>query len=197
MQLEPTRSEKLINRPDQLRLLCLAPESTGFSAVRTRTEWNFSWPAQYCAGWTLDQAIYVNRPKQKVSRSPRFEDLNHAGISLLGMEGAGALSDFLDDDQTAAVGARLKTLFSSGTVPPRDIDGAAHKSPRWMPGAHSSDQHLTYANLHDPEGAFELTLTLAHCTSDGCASQEEWDYGSAEAFLTDNPLFTFTKSDER
>ncbi|GAB5501427.1 hypothetical protein [Pyruvatibacter sp.] len=189
-----------------------------FTATWTRTGdgalWRY-WPDQYYAGWTKDLGISVHRPAQKVSKSPRYEDLNHAGISLLGLQGAGTVSDLLSNDQKTGVSARLTTLLSSGTVLSRDMDGAGPTSPRWMPGAgwdafaddamrrryarllpgaHSSDQHLTYARLYDPKGAFKLTLTLAHCTSNGCASQEEWDYGSADAFLTDNPLFTFSAS---
>ncbi|MEO0963144.1 MAG: hypothetical protein AAFY01_12060, partial [Pseudomonadota bacterium] len=189
-----------------------------FTDTWTRTDngalWRY-WPDQYYAGWSKDLGISVHRPAQRVSKSPRYEDLNHAGISLLGLQGAGAVSDLLDDDQKAGVRTRLTTLLESGTVLPRDMDGAGPTSPRWMPGAgwdafaddamrhryarlmpgaHSSDQHLTYARLYNPDRTFKLTLTLAHCTREGCDSQKEWSYGSADAFLSDNPLFTFSPS---
>lgn len=172
--------------------------------------WRY-WPAPYYAGWREADGLSVNRPRQSVKKVPRYEDLNHAGISLLGITTAlGADADF-GTPQMRAVRSRLDTLLASGTVLPRDMDGAGPHSPRWMPGAgwdafgsdlmreryaglmpgaHSSDQHLAYARLYDPSAPFKLTLTLASCTAAGCQPSKAWHFTSAHEFLANNPLIT-------
>jgi len=173
--------------------------------------WQY-WPEPYYAGWNEEDALSVNRPRQSAKTLPRYEDLNHAGISLLGIATALGAEDGLTAQQFDAAKTRLDTLLSSGTVLPRDLDGTGPHSPRWMPGAgwdglhsglmreryaglmpgaHSSDQHLAYANLYDPAAPFELTLTLADCTAAGCLPSKTWHIASARAFLADNPLVVF------
>ncbi len=171
--------------------------------------WRY-WPDQFYVGWEKADGVSLNRPSQKPSTSPRFEDLNHAGISLLGLEGAMASGVSLLEDQTSSVRKRLQTLLASGTVLARDLDGQGPVSPRWMPGAgwemfagdamrdryahvmpgaHSSDQHLAYARLFNPEMGFDLKLTLAYCSEGRCRAGQDWRFQSADAFLEANPLF--------
>lgn len=172
--------------------------------------WQY-WPEPYYAGWNEEDGLSVNRPRQSAKTLPRYEDLNHAGISLLGI--AMALGDEADlgMHHVEAVRSRLDTLLASGTVLPRDMDGTGPYSPRWMPGAgwdtfgsglmreryaglmpgaHSSDQHLAYAHLYDPDAPFKLTLILAGCTSAKCKSLKTWSFASAHEFLADGPLIT-------
>ncbi len=173
--------------------------------------WRY-WPEPYYAGWSVEDELSFNRPRQSAKKLPRYEDLNHAGISLLGIKTALNTEAGLTEPQFDAVRARLDTLLSSGTVLPRDLDGAGPHSPRWMPGAgwdmarsdlmreryaglmpgaHSSDQHLAYAYFFDPAAPFELTLTLADCTGEECLPTKTWRFTSAKAFLAQNPLVAF------
>ncbi|MEH6525372.1 MAG: hypothetical protein V7723_04815 [Sneathiella sp.] len=169
--------------------------------------WRY-WPKPYYAGWTKKDKISKSRPKQKpkIMSKERYEDINHAGISLLGL--ADAKYQFTYNQRIAA----QQTLIDLQQQKPflaRDLDGKGPVSPRWLPGAGwhifrdqnfeefyakklpgsiSSDQHLAYALLFDPLEAFRLELSLAQCSNNNCLEKESWKYENARQFLASNPL---------
>lgn len=176
--------------------------------------WHY-WPAQFHQGWQAADRVSLNRPNQKAALPKRYEDLNHAGISLLGMADASDGALRLSDERLRDIRRRLGFLLAYGHVMPRDLDGAGPRSPRWMPGAgwdgsptdafagryatylpgaHSSDQHLAYASSYDPTADFEVSLTLIFCDPTGCEPVHDWAYASAKALLADNPLFELRRS---
>lgn len=169
--------------------------------------WHY-WAPAYYDGWQESDEVSLHRPKQKARAPKRYEDINHAGISLLGLS---ALSYRLSPRQREAVARRLEFLLAQGAVLARDLDGAGPRSPRWLPGAgwhafagesmhqlytrklpgsFSSDQHLAYAQLFDPTAAFQLDLTLSQCGMTECKQARTWSFPSLDAFLGRNPLFT-------
>lgn len=169
--------------------------------------WNY-WAPEYYSGWSADDRVSVHRPSQKPAAPRRREDINHAGISLLGIAG---LRRPLDEALTHGVRRTLDRLLDEGSVLPRDLDGAGPRSPRWlpgagwdayatpamraryaglMPGAVSSDQHLAYAELFDPAAPFELRMNLSVCRLSGCDARRDWRFDTIHAFLADNPRFT-------
>ncbi len=169
--------------------------------------WRY-WVPAYYDGWTAAEKVSLHRPQQKARAPKRYEDINHAGISLLGLS---ALSYRLGSDEISAVERRLDRLLGEGAVLPRDLDGAGPRSPRWLPGAGwdayatqtmrrlytrklpgsvSSDQHLAYARLYDPVAPFALDLTLQLCEGDACRVSRRWSFETLDTFLSDNPLFS-------
>lgn len=171
--------------------------------------WRY-WVPAYYDGWTAADKVSLHRPQQKARAPKRYEDINHAGISLLGLS---ALSYRLGADDISGVARRLDRLLGEGAVLPRDLDGAGPRSPRWLPGAGwdayatqtmrqlytrklpgsvSSDQHLAYAQLYDPAAPFALDLTLRLCEGKACRVSRRWSFESLDAFLSGSPLFSIT-----
>ncbi len=174
--------------------------------------WRY-WVPRYYDGWTAADNISKHRPKRSAEKQPkRYEDVNHAGLSLLGLS---ALKADVDPRFRRAVKTTLDHLLDHGSILPRDLDGKGPRTPRWMPGAGwdafatgkmraryaslmpgaaSGQQLLAYANLFRPSADFRLKLTLHSCTDEGCTSDKEWTYYSLEKFLSDNPLFGITSN---
>lgn len=170
--------------------------------------WRY-WTAPYYAGWQKTDHISSARPAQKARNmtKERYEDLNHAGISLLGLSTSVVP---LRPERRQAATNTLDHLLSQGGLLARDMDGRGPVSPRWLPGAGwhmfatekmrdlyahrlpgsaSSDQQLAYALLFPADGAFELTLALSHCVKNICTPSVSWSYQTAAAFLAHNPIF--------
>ncbi len=171
--------------------------------------WRY-WTPAYYEGWRESDRVSLHRPKQKARAPKRYEDVNHAGITLLGLSD---LSYQLTAARRQAVARRLDSLLAQGAVLARDLDGEGPRSPRWLPGAGwhlyasdnmrrlysrklpgsvSSDQHLAYAQLFDPDAAFRLELTLSQCGITDCRQVKSWSFPSLDAFLSRNPLFALT-----
>lgn len=174
--------------------------------------WRY-WVPAYYDGWSADDRVSVHRPSQKKAAPRRYEDINHAGISLLGLSG---LNHRLNPTDVKAVQHTLDRLLAEGSVLPRDLDGNGPRSPRWLPGAGwhafatqrfdqlyagllpgavSSDQHLAYAQLFDPSAKFELNFELSVCQVNKCATANKWSFGSVKAFLNANPLFSIRQTE--
>ena len=170
--------------------------------------WRY-WPPKYYRGWQPKDKISISRPKQnpKNMAKERYEDLNHAGISLLGLSNSIVK---LPAQKYEAVSTTLNHLLKAEGQLPRDMDGKGPVSPRWLPGAGwhmfstrrmkklyarrlpgsvSSDQHLAYALLYDVNDSFELKLTLQNCSKETCVERNQWSYDDPSSFLADNPLF--------
>lgn len=172
--------------------------------------WRY-WTPSYYEGWKPEQDVSVHRPKQVPRSGGRYEDLNHAGISLMGL---GSLSWSLPQDELLAVQSTLRRILNDGPWLARDMDGTGPRSPRWMPGAGwhyfatnemqerydrllpgsvSSDQHLAYASMIDPGAPFDLTMTLSYCKTSGCRIVDTWRFDSIESFMRRNPLFAIRR----
>ena len=179
--------------------------------TETGVIWRY-WPPSYYKGWQAHQIRSVHRPQQKPQTGGRYEDLNHAGISLMGL---GSLSKSLPPAFQQKVKATLTQLLHEESWLARDMDGAGPRSPRWMPGAgwhhystktllrryeqlmpgaFSSDQHLAYAALIDPAADFNLSLKLSYCTINSCEAIDIWRFSSLDMFLTHNPLFRIERN---
>ncbi|MEM8839689.1 MAG: hypothetical protein AAGE89_16480, partial [Pseudomonadota bacterium] len=174
--------------------------------------WRY-WPRPYYDGWHSEDRISKNRPAQRTHEPKRFEDTNHAGISLLGLADSGyrrALSLSMADGLKKKIDALIEEVPAS----PRDLDGQGPKSPQWIPGGGfaafatdeldklyaaklpasvSSDQHLAYAMLFDPKAPFDLRIELRDCKDNKCATRITRRYNSVLDFLSDNPLFTIRR----
>ncbi|MEM8793957.1 MAG: hypothetical protein AAGE61_00205 [Pseudomonadota bacterium] len=174
--------------------------------------WRY-WPRPYYDGWQSEDRISQNRPEQRTHIPKRFEDTNHAGISLLGLADSGyrnALPESMADGLTR----RIDTLIEAVPGSPRDLDGQGPRSPQWIPGGGfaafatdeldklyaaklpasvSSDQHLAYAMLFDPKEPFDLRIELRQCDETGCSTRVDKRYNSVSDFLSDNPLFTIRR----
>ncbi len=182
---------------------------SGWEIVDNGALWRY-WTPEYFAGWTSADTISTQRPKQKHHAPRRYEDINHAGISLLGLNDLGRP---LTTMHKAALGSRIDNLLTMGITLPRDLDGKGPRSPRWLPGGGfanfptqqlkfrysrklpggiSSDQHLGYAALIDNKKPVELKLTLLNCTQNGCQSAKHWSLTSLTEIVTRNPLFTIS-----
>jgi len=173
-----------------------------------RILWHY-WPPQYYRGWSTQDKVSLNRPKQKPKdmSKQRYEDLNHAGISLLGLSYA---NYHLKPGLSKGLQNTVTNLLNVGALLPRDMNGDGPHHPRWalgagwhqfanpalkqlyshqLPGNVSSNKHLAYALLSDPEEKFELTFTLSYCVSSQCETQKTWSWASMNDFIADNPLF--------
>ena len=173
-----------------------------------RILWHY-WPPQYYQGWSKQDKVSLNRPKQKPKdlAKQRYEDLNHAGISLLGLS-------YLNYDLAPEISQGLKNTMSNllkvGAILPRDMNGDGPHHPRWalgagwhqftnpglnklythqLPGNVSNNKHLAYALLSDAKTKFELTFTLSYCALTQCETQQTWSWTSMKDFIADNPLF--------
>lgn len=173
-----------------------------------RILWHY-WPKQYYQGWSEQDKVSLNRPKQnpKDLAKQRYEDLNHAGISLLGLS-------YLDHDLTPSVSQGLQNTMSHllklGAILPRDMNGDGPHHPRWalgagwhqfnspalnqlythqLPGSLSNNKHLAYALLSDPKAEFELTFTLSYCALSKCETQQTWSWSNIDDYIDNNPLF--------
>ena len=174
--------------------------------------WRY-WPTQYYQGWKKEDSISISRPTQspKIMQKERYEDINHASISLLGL----SLAEVeIPDRHKEALQNTLKNLLNYGSLLPKDMDGKGPFSPRWLPGAgwnlattpelehlysrhlpgaSTGDQHLAYAQLYNPSADFELNLTLSECTKFECKMTNNWPYFSVHEFVSNNPLFSINE----
>jgi len=169
--------------------------------------WRY-WTPPYYDGWREQDKLSVSRKKQskKNMDKERYEDLNHAGISLLGLSDTNY--DF-DPGTSQSVSNRIDMLLDTGTFLPRDMDGNGPMSPRWrlgagwhlfaterlhklyahrLPGSVSNDQHLAYALLFESSGGFDLELRLKQCLERTCTELIKWKYKNFQGFLDHNPL---------
>jgi len=167
--------------------------------------WRY-WPPEYFSGWTTQDRISLSKPKKKPDPEGKYEDIAHAGISLL------ALGETpVDGKYASLIQARLDKLLDNGFMLPRHIDGRGPSSPRWFPGAGwdafatdtqrkryeklvpggaAGDRLLAYADLYDPNEVFQLDLELLSCRSSNCAPVREWHFDSVEKYLVGSPLFS-------
>ncbi|MEH6633063.1 MAG: hypothetical protein V7776_19775 [Halopseudomonas aestusnigri] len=171
--------------------------------------WRY-WPSQFYQGWKKEDLISISRPAQspKKMRKERYEDINHASISLLGLS---LTNTELPEPHKKALQKTLNKLLNFGSLLPRDMDGKGPFSPRWLPGAgwdmattpelehlysrhlpgaSTGDQHLAYAQLYNPSADYELNLTLSDCTKSGCKNTNNWSHSSVHEFVSNNPLFS-------
>ncbi len=173
-----------------------------------RILWHY-WPPQYYQGWSKQDKVSLNRPMQKPKdlSKQRYEDLNHAGISLLGLS-------YVNYNLAPEISQNLQNtmahLLKVGPILPRDMNGDGPHNPRWalgagwhqfaspalnqlythqLPGSVSSNKHLAYALLSDSKAKFKLTFTLSYCALEQCESQQTWSWSSMKDFISDNPLF--------
>ena len=177
-----------------------------------RILWRY-WPPLYYQGWSDQDKVSFNRPKQnpKNLAKQRYEDLNHAGISLLGLS---YTNYHLSPEISQGLQNSMTNLLKVGTILPRDMNGDGPHNPRWalgagwhqfatpalnqlythqLPGNVSSNKHLAYALLSDPKAKFELTLTLSYCALAQCETQQTWSWSSMNDFIASNPLFEVKK----
>jgi len=175
---------------------------------KPRILWHY-WPPQYYQGWSKQDKVSLNRPKQKSKdlTRQRYEDLNHAGISLLGLS---YVNYNLSPEISQGLQNTMANLLNAGALLPRDMNGDGPHHPRWalgagwhqfsnpalnqlythqLPGNVSSNKHLAYALLSDPKAKFELTFTLSYCALAQCETQQTWSWLSMKDFLANNPLF--------
>ncbi len=194
----------------QARALSLAGKFTAtWQEATDGALWRY-WTPTYYRGWSEADQVSLYRPRQKPDPDGRYEDLNHAGISLLGLS---EIDGVLSVGKRVQVTNRLANLLTEEKFLARDMDGSGPRSPRWRPGAGwdlvaseeikrlyahmlpgsvSSDQHLAYANLFDPEDAFDLRLSLSYCQVGKCQEQQTRRFTSVDDFLQGNPLFEIT-----
>jgi len=181
----------------------------------SRVLWRY-WTPDYYQGWELADNISVHRPKQRpvTGKKLRYEDLNHAGLSLLGLH---FLKHSLSPIQQQSLTNTVNDLLTYGSILPRDMDGNGPHNPRWslgagwhafaspdlkaryhtkLPGSVSSNKHLAYALFAQNGAEFELNFTLSLCTSSvvkpanfSCQQQNNWRWNSIDSFLQSNPLF--------
>lgn len=173
--------------------------------------WRY-WAPSYYLGWRQVDRISQHRPARKAEPEPkRFEDINHAGLSLMGLA---AIGFQLKPDHQRALRITLDRLLDNGAILPRDIDGNGPRTPRWLPGAGwdafataklrtrysklvpgaaSGHQLLAYADLFDPAQPFQLTLTHKKCSAGKCKTAGTWSFDSLDDFLADNPLFRISQ----
>lgn len=173
----------------------------------SRALWRY-WPKQYYLGWQKSDQISKSRPRQKprAMANERYEDLNHGGISLLGLAGT---DHQMSPQHRQSVNNTARFLLRRGSLLPRDMDGRGPVSPRWLPGAGwhrfapammhdryahklpggaSSDQHLAYAYLFKANEKFDLKLKVSQCALEVCTIKKQWSYRSSQKFLSDNPF---------
>ncbi len=175
--------------------------------------WRY-WAPGYYRGWRQEDRVSLHRPARKSEPVPkRFEDINHAGLSLMGLVQTGYQ---LKPVHEQALQLTLDRLLGHGAILPRDIDGNGPRTPRWLPGAGwdafatanlrtryskrvpgaaSGHQLLAYANLIEPSQPFQLTLTHKTCSGGKCSTAETWSFDSLAEFLVDNPLFRISPID--
>jgi len=157
----------------------------------SRALWRY-WTPHYYQGWTTQDKVSMNRPKQRpaVAGKTNYEDLNHAGLSLMGLN---FMQYSMDEKQQRALENTIDYLLGFGAILPKFIDGNGPLNPRWslgagwhasatpslkslfqskLPGGVSSNKHLAYALLSQGKGQgkeqaenrFDLTFTLSYCS---------------------------------
>jgi len=172
--------------------------------------WRY-WPPEYFAGWTEQDRVSASKPSKTKDRNANYEDIAHAGISLLALRQMS-----LDQERASSIQARLDILLRDGFMLPQFVDGGGAASPRWFPGsgwdafatdefrdryaallpnATSGDRLLAYANLYRPEEPFQLDLELLSCGVSGCAKAKAWHFDSIDDFLDKSPLFSIVRVD--
>ena len=184
----------------------------------SRVLWRY-WTPHFYQGWKAEDNISKHRPKQREINlsNYRYEDLNHAGISLLGL----LFSHYrLDKEHQMALTNTLSDLLNLGSILPRDMDGNGPYNPRWslgagwhafatptlnqlyshkLPGSASSSKHLAYALLSNNEKPFHLQLSLSLCTpvaqegDSNCKKIKDWSWSNVTEFLANNPLFSISQ----
>lgn len=168
--------------------------------------WRY-WPERYFAGWTGDDAVSVHLPKKSAQKVRRFEDVNHAGISLLALGDSGRR---LTAGEQAAGRRTLDRLVRQRFAVSRHLDGSGPATSSWLPAsgwhtlatkgfrefyahavpnATSGSRHLAYAQLFEPDAPFDLTLTVRECTFEDCIVVKTRTFTSLSAFLEGNGLF--------
>ncbi|MCJ8320636.1 MAG: hypothetical protein MJK12_13440 [Colwellia sp.] len=174
--------------------------------------WHY-WPMQYYQGWRVEDKISTHRPKQayRPLASQRYEDLNHAGISLLGLY----FSNYqLDKPIKTSISNTINSALTYGSLLPRDMNGDGPKNPRWslaagwhdyatmelinrythqLPSYASTSKHLAYALLSKKAAEFNLQLSLSICTESGCRDDKVWSWDNISDFLNNNPLFSLSE----
>ncbi len=170
--------------------------------------WHY-WTPEYFSGWTKNDRISKSKPERKANLNGNYEDVAHAGISLL------ALSETqLDEKYAFLIRSRLNNMLQSGFMLPRNIDGRGPSSPRWFPGAGwdayateelreryekflpggtAGDRLLAYADLYDPTEAFDLKLELLSCGMSACTSVSKWQFDSVRRYLDGSPRFSIER----
>lgn len=172
--------------------------------------WRY-WVPQYYSGWTEEMGVSKSRPIQQKHKPKRYEDISHAGISLIGLNDH---SSALPKHLRASLQMTLNRLLLGNLMTPRDLDGRGPQGSRWFPGAGfdahttprfrqfyerklpgnaSTDQHLVYANLIDTRKPVKVKLSLQNCEERGCAQLESWHLKSLSDLLNRNPLFSIRK----
>jgi len=157
----------------------------------SRALWRY-WTPHYYQGWTAQDKVSMNRPKQRpaVPGKTNYEDLNHAGLSLMGLN---FIDHSMNKKQQLALENTIDYLLDYGAILPKFIDGNGPLNPRWslgagwhafatpklkslfqfkLPGGVSSNKHLAYALLSQGKGqgkeqtenSFDLTFTLSYCS---------------------------------
>lgn len=169
--------------------------------------WRY-WTPEFYKGWTKADHISTMRPKQSRQAPMRWEDISHAGISLLGLQG---LDIALSGSEKTALQKTINRIFAQGISVARDLDGSGPRSARWLPGSgfdayatqemdniysrnlpgsRSGDQLLAFANLIDEDKPVRLRLTLFDCNGSGCRRILSWPINGLSALVRENPLFT-------
>jgi len=207
-------------------------EQRAFSIVKQFTQsWNYTdeessrvlwryWTPHYYQGWSATDKVSLNRPKQVpvVGKKLRYEDLNHAGLSLMGLN---FINYPITKKQQQGLSNTIDHLLNFGQFLPRDMDGNGPQNPRWslgagwhsfattqlkslfatkLPGAVSSTKHLAYAYLGQGEKTFNLTFTLSQCSYSkdsqdsefNCKKSKSWTWNKVSDFFAKNPLFEIT-----
>ena len=182
----------------------------------SRALWRY-WPSQYYQGWKQEDLVSASRPIQspKKMQKERYEDINHASISLLGLS---HMSVEIPGRYKDALKNTLNNLLKSGPFLPRDMDGKGPLSPRWLPGAgwdlvstplleqlysrhlpgaSTGDQHLSYARLFSTKRKFELRISISECSASICTEVKKWSNTSIKDFIANNPLFSITEIPNR
>lgn len=173
-----------------------------------RVLWHY-WPPQYYKGWKKQDKVSLHRPIQKPKdlATQRYEDLNHAGISLLGLS---YVNFNLSPELFRGLQNTTISLLNAGAILPRDMNGDGPHHPRWalgagwhpfsspamnklythqLPGNLSNNKHLAYALLGDSKANFKLTFTLSYCSLSECETQQTWSWSNMNDFIANNPLF--------
>lgn len=169
--------------------------------------WRY-WPDRFFVGWGEEDNVSRFLPSKPQKTASRFEDVSHAGISLLALNDVG---NVLDHKHRVSGQATLDRLVQQGFAVPRHIDGAGPATPSWIPAAgwhslatdsfralyshtvpnaSSGPRHLTYALLYEPQQNFHLTLDLKLCDAQECVAVHRRTFSSVDEFLEGNGLFT-------
>lgn len=213
-----TKNKQLKERADNIIAKFIA--SWEFTAEQhPKVLWKY-WTPHFYKGWQVKDKVSLYRPKQKpaVLAKLRYEDLNHAGISLLGLSFS---KHSLSNNQQIAITNTINNLLSFGSMLPRDMNGKGPRNPRWSLGAGwhkyasnslkelyahklpnnvSNNKHYAYALLSDSNAPFFLQLSLSTCELNeystleinrvSCDKLKTWSWHKISDFINDNPLFS-------